>query len=123
MSLDDKEIPLAAHIEWFQTSLAKTDRAILIVLSGENPIGFVRFDILDNTAVVSIALAPNARGKGLAKSILLHGLTACPFKTTRFIAQIKCENAASLALFTALGFRHLSTKNNIQTFELKREIQ
>lgn len=96
------------HARWFAGRLARpaTGR-IWIGLLDEAPIGIVRVELeLDGPLIVSIALAPEARGRRLSPPLLDAGLAAArdAFPGVRFRAWIKADNGPSLALFRGAGF-------------------
>lgn len=103
-SLAPDPIPLDRHLDWFARALTDPDRQILIALS-PGPVGMVRFDRAGGNTTVSILLAPAARGRGLARPMLTGALALCRFRPTTLHATIRRNNAASLAVFVALGFQ------------------
>ncbi len=110
--------PMADHLNWFATALADPGRHLLV--AGDPPFAHLRLDEAgDGRAAVSILLAPDAQGRGLGRRLLalladaaraqgLHGL----------LAQVHRENAASLALFRAAGYRPAGTENGFASFRL-----
>jgi RimJ/RimL family protein N-acetyltransferase len=110
-SLSQDEIPLAAHMGWYRAALEDLARAFFIGSAEGSEIGFVRLDREDGVATVSIALAPEARGRGLSVPFLRAALDACPWPVAHFRAVVRPENAASRALFDRLGFEVKFTGN------------
>jgi ribosomal protein S18 acetylase RimI-like enzyme len=57
---------------------------------------------------VGISIAPDARGRGLAGRLLEVGLAAArgdaAFGAAGFLARVRPDNAASVALFRGAGF-------------------
>jgi RimJ/RimL family protein N-acetyltransferase len=104
-SLAQGEIPLGAHLGWYHAALADPARAFFIGRAEGADIGFVRLDRGKGDAMVSIALAPEARGRGLSVPFLAAALDACPWPVARFTAFIRPENGPSRALFDRLGFK------------------
>jgi len=115
-SLAQGEIPLGAHLGWYRAALDDPDRAFFVGVAGGEDIGFVRLDRAGAEAAVSIALAPEARGRRLARPFLSAALDACPWPVARIRAVVRPENAASRALFASAGF-HLRTDGNPLVFE------
>lgn len=103
-SLAQGAIPLGVHRGWFNRAVTDPDRLFLIGLVGEEEIGFVRLDREGDAAMISIALDPTARGRGLAVPFLLESLAACHWPVARFTAVVRPENAASRASFERAGF-------------------
>lgn len=95
------------HDRWFAARLGSPDSAIWIGEIDGRPIGQVRVIRTDERkGEVSISLAPEARGRGLSRPLLLAGMAAADrdLGVKTFIAAIRPGNAASLALFRAAGF-------------------
>lgn len=100
-----------AHVEWFRSKLASGDVRIYVAVDGSGrAVGQVRFEIdRPGRAVVSIVVAPEARGRGIGKLLLAAGVarSAKDLGLRRIHAYVKRENPASLALFRAAGFRRV----------------
>lgn len=108
-SMNDKPISAEAHNIWFKDTLADPDKFIFLGYDSnpDIPFGMVRFDVDANNhqADVSINLAPDARGKGLGKSLLGAGIKEfLTYRTCILSAQIKPENKASIACFKSNDF-------------------
>jgi N-acetylneuraminate synthase len=75
-------------------------------LDGELPLGFLRYRFIgDSKCDISINLAPEFRGKGLAVPLLLAGARhAKDFGTQEIVAEIKRENSASHKAFSRAGY-------------------
>lgn len=107
MSLSGQPVLPQEHIAWLERALTDTARQILIIEADGAPLGMVRFDLQGDAALVSIALSPDARGRGLARPALAQAIAALTLPARRLLAQIRPGNAASLALFAAMGFEPL----------------
>jgi RimJ/RimL family protein N-acetyltransferase len=97
------------HNKWFDYSLTNEFRLLVICeeIESQEKVAVVRFDIESERGLISINLAPNKRGKGLAKPCLREAILF--FKTTfpdvLFInAEIKTVNVPSRCVFEGLGF-------------------
>lgn len=120
MALNTTPLRWETHIDWLTQSLFRSDRALIIGEAHGIPFGILRFDFDDKHGLISITLAPEARGKGLAVPFLQACCTRYP--THHFTAQVRANNAPSLALFTRAGFTERNTENDIVTFEKDPEI-
>ena len=110
-SFNPGRIPWAEHVEWLRSRLAsKSIRIYLGVGPGGRAVGQVRFEVdRPGRAVVSIVVAPAARGKGIGKLLLAQGLprAAKDLRVRTVRAYVKSGNPASLALFRTGGFRRV----------------
>lgn len=101
-------IDRATHAAWFAERLAKSDGRIWIGVVDGVPIGQIRVDRdADGRGEVSISVAEEARGRGLARGLLLAGMAAATRElgVSTFVALVRPENTRSLALFRGAGFR------------------
>jgi UDP-2,4-diacetamido-2,4,6-trideoxy-beta-L-altropyranose hydrolase len=100
------------HTRWFAERLQDPHAVIYI---GENaggePVGLVRFQIKDDSAVLSVNVAPAFRGEGWGRELILFATRALlrtlarAGSVRRIDAFVKPENQASVRLFEASGFR------------------
>lgn len=107
---DPREIPYDEHRKWFEESLRKGGRFILMALEQREPAGVLRFDIVDpvtGTAEIDIYVAPEKQGRGLGREILKQGEEWARTNTGIRVlaAKVKEENSASLKMFGSRGFR------------------
>ncbi len=91
------------HVAWLEAKLEDDDCLFTMVEHGEQPCGFVRLDRVLESREVSIVTAPEERRTGVAQAAL--GLARDLVPGGDIIAYVKPENAASLALFQAAGYR------------------
>ncbi len=100
-------VPWGDHAGWFRAVLASEDRELYVVEQAGAPIGTVRFDRLEEPEwEVSITLAPEARGRGLAGPVLAAGERAFDGRHpgTRIVAAVLPGNEASQRLFRRAGY-------------------
>ncbi len=101
-------ITAADHHRWLERRLATPEDARIWIGERDGiPIGVVRFDRRARDSVeVSITVAPEARGRGLARPLLEAGVSAArdAFGPVTILADILPGNEASVRLFTAAGF-------------------
>lgn len=103
-SLSTEEIPFSQHMVWFARTMADASREILIAEQAGHAMGMVRFEREGPVTSVHILLEPEARGRGLARSVLSAAINASERRSTKLRATIRSNNAPSLALFRGLGF-------------------
>lgn len=105
---DPSPVSLDAHVAWWNQSLADAQRTLLIGLSEGRAFGVVRFDFdSPESAVISIYLDPEMKGKGMGRALLFSGLNWLKKhhpETSEVSAEILPENFASLRVFQAAGF-------------------
>lgn len=106
-----------AHADWLRSSLGREDRLLLVAEDGAGPVGTVRWDRAaagDGVGAdvgaeweVSITVAPERRGEGLAADLLAAGeawLRRTVPDAATLLAVVHRDNAASQRLFTASGW-------------------
>jgi UDP-2,4-diacetamido-2,4,6-trideoxy-beta-L-altropyranose hydrolase len=102
-------IPADVHEQWFARRLADPAAGrIWIGVAAGRPAGVMRVDRApDDALVVSITLAPEARGKGQSGALLGAGLAAArrAYPGAHFRAWIRVGNTVSSALFERAGFQ------------------
>lgn len=101
-------VPAQEHADWLQQSLDSGERMLLVMEDDRGPVGTVRWDLESAGWEVSITLAPDRRGAGLAGPVLTAGeralrTSAGPGVTVR--AVVHRDNAASARLFAGAGYR------------------
>ncbi len=107
MSFSTALIPWETHLPWLTGRLANP-HCRLYIGADENgaALGQVRLDRAGTTATLSIGLAPEARGRGLAARLVRLAAVECLHSGwCRLVeARVRPENAASLATFHRAGF-------------------
>lgn len=100
-------VPWNNHCRWFEGTLAETKRTQYLAETPEGaPAGQIRFEPEGDHAVVSVYLAADFRGKGLAPQLIRAGtLRYAEEKGIQtFVAWIKPENEPSRRSFLAAGY-------------------
>lgn len=64
------DIPWETHASWYQRQLERTDGGLFIGLVEGQRFGVARFDVAGNEAVITIAVSPEHRGRGLGKRLV-----------------------------------------------------
>ena len=79
-----------------------------VVLRGEQPVGVMLLNLLPQRAMaelVYLGLAPDARGHGLARALLTHGIALVrDYGATSLVLAVDDDNAPALRLYRQLGF-------------------
>lgn len=99
------EISAETHERWFAASLASATRRIWMAERAGVPVASTRTDDVEDDAVVSIMVAPDARGGGVGRAAL--AATCANWDATRsgdLRAFIHEANTASIRIFRRCGF-------------------
>jgi RimJ/RimL family protein N-acetyltransferase len=101
------------HRRWLHRALTNPSQLLLVVHDSGEPVGTVRFDRTDTDAdadgswEVSITMAPERRGRGLAAPVLATAeavLSVQVADATTLLALVHGDNDRSLALFHGAGY-------------------
>ena len=101
------EIDWEDHHAWFSRQVEAPGTAMLIGMIAGAGVGVVRFDLDGDVATVSIFLAPGLQGGGRGRALLQAGerwVGEHHPAIRRFRADVRAENAASVALFQGAGY-------------------
>jgi RimJ/RimL family protein N-acetyltransferase len=121
VSFQQDEIQPDEHRAWLEHKLADPTVQLFVASAGETPVGQLRLEMAEQRTVeLHIALAPEARGRGLAAPLLT--LAACErapaLGATRVLARVKENNERSLRSFRSAGFRERAGEPDERLFEL-----
>ena len=112
-SLSSEKITFKNHKKWFLEKLDDQNYIFLIAESGDDFIGQIRFDVKNKTALTSISLHRQFRGKGLGKILLRLGLEYLKknFPGIHLASgEIKSDNIAAIKNSEHAGFRFQKRK-------------
>lgn len=114
------EVEREEHVAWLERRLADPRSELYIAESAGAAVGQVRLDREDDsTAVVSVTVAPEARGRGLAAPMLRALASATQLGVRRLRAEVKPDNASSLRAFARAGYRELGRDERSVVLELE----
>lgn len=111
VSRSTERVSWEGHSQWYQRILEDPRRLLYVVERGGAPVGTVRFDALDAPDAaeweVSITLAPEARGHGLARAVLAAGEDAFDqdHPEATVVAAVLPGNVPSQRLFARAGYQ------------------
>lgn len=122
MSLTSGLIDWDGHSQWFSESLENKSRLLAICEDADigRKVAVVRFDVELDRALISINLAPDLRGKRLAKPCLSSAIAffQALFAHVSIIdAQIKSVNAPSKRVFEGVGFEFVKESGEVLYYE------
>lgn len=106
-SFNPDPIPYEVHERWFARKLSDPCTRIFIVVDPRGrDIGYVRFDIVDGEAEISVSIDKAERGKGYGTAAIKTGSDHLLREESvqRIVAYIKTDNLASIAAFKKAGF-------------------
>ena len=106
----------ATHRRWLAARLTSSTSRLYVGLDGERPIGQVRLEgAPDGRVEVGISVAAEARGRGIGHDLLRAGLEAGradpDLRVDVYVARVRPDNAASIALFTGSGFLFVGSED------------
>lgn len=92
--------------EVFLKELQRPDCLFTVAQVQEEAVGMASLNwILDEVHLMSIAVAPEWRGKGLARQLLGENLAFCQLLDLRWMTlEVKWDNPPALALYKSYGF-------------------
>ena len=99
----------AEHRAWLAARLASSATHLYLGSDDAGPVGHVRFERdQDGLVEVGVSVAPDRRGHGHGRALVEAGIAAVGGTTADpvrgFLARIRPDNAASIALFETVGF-------------------
>ena len=121
MAFHTEPIPWENHIKWFNTKVKSPKSHLLLCYHGLEPIGQVRFDILDgDEAEIDISIDKDQRGKGYGRAMLNAAIEYeyLMNNVSSFISEVKHENLSSNKLFLTCGFHLQKSYNNTNYYSL-----
>lgn len=112
VSTQTAPLDYARHEQWVAAVLSNTDRPLLIGEQCGDPIGVVRFDIVEDCAEVSIYLVPGVTGAGQGSDLL--AAAECWLRRNRpdvatLRATVLDANTASHRLFLRSGYQPIES--------------
>ncbi|MBN2014540.1 MAG: GNAT family N-acetyltransferase [Candidatus Altiarchaeota archaeon] len=124
-SFSSHKISAEEHSRWFDGVLVSKKRVLMMIMVGEERVGQVRFDIMDDDseAEINVTIAPAWRGKGLG-SIALRKACERFFNERESLrclrARIKKFNKASINAFHDASFKEAGSDSQIVLMVLRR---
>lgn len=111
-SLTADPVPWPAHLAWLEAGLTREDRMLLVVEDVGGPVGTVRWDLVgEGEWEVSITVAPDRRGRSLARPLLevaeaelSEVLGSSRADATAYLAVVNVDNPASVRLFETSAY-------------------
>ena len=100
-------VPWESHLAWLEARLSDRLSGQWIAEEDGHPVGQVRLQERGHGLEVSVYVIPEQRGRALALALVRHAVDEASrlWPERAVIARIRTNNAASLRLFAAAGFR------------------
>ncbi len=106
-SFNTRYIPYEEHKSWFAHKLTDPHSRIFMVANAQGrDAGYVRFDLVNQEATISVSIDSNERRKGYGTAAIKSAadLLLGTEPVHRVIAHIRRDNPASVAAFERAGF-------------------
>lgn len=106
-SFNKEMIDLKSHLSWFEKKLKQKDCLMFIMMDDGQKVGNIRLDVTEGVGEISYMIAPEYRGKGYGRKILilleakLNDLGADVKTLTAFVLK---DNIASMRCFMDNGY-------------------
>ena len=108
-SHNSDEVQWESHMEWLKKSLVSNTRILYIAEADGTPVGTMRADKENGEQEMSWTVAPEARGKGVGKQMVLQFVQEV-LPGAKIVACIKHGNVASEKIAQALGLSPVKKK-------------
>ncbi len=108
-SVTRRPVSEVEHAQWFSAQLADGTVRLWIAEEAGDPVGQVRLDVTEGTGTVSIGVATQHRGRGIAETMLRAMIEAVAGDDdVRLLkALTHPDNTSSLRAFERAGFRRV----------------
>jgi len=112
-SFSPEPIPWENHVRWYAGKSVDPLCFFYVATNGcGQPIGQVRFELANHEAVISVSLAPAARGKGYGAALIVRGIEQLFSESGADLvhAYIKTDNSTSVRAFEKADFEDAGLK-------------
>ena len=93
-----------------RSQLDKSDSRCTIAVEDDRIIGFLAFEqVLDEGSVVEIAVHPDCRRKGIARSLITDAIQNADGLDTVFL-EVRESNSPAVGLYESLGFERIGVR-------------
>lgn len=109
-SVNQEQIEWDTHVSWYEKALNDKNTCIYLAMVSSDVVGYVRFNKQGKSAIISISLGENFRGKGYGIKVLTSGIKKFVLTSgvTELVANIRKNNEASNKLFLKAGFKQVA---------------
>jgi RimJ/RimL family protein N-acetyltransferase len=103
------------HMRWLERVLADPGTELFVAYRDREAVGTARLDF-GKDARISVTVAPEHRGKGLAVPLIRAACTAS--RGRRVVAEIRADNSRSIRAFEHAGFQFDSHRGELLRYTL-----
>ena len=106
-SYNSNPINYADHQKWFKNKILNSNSYLYVFTLADIPIGQIRFDLINDEAMISYSIDKKFRGNGYGSIVLEKGIHAFKnesIEKTKIVGYVKTKNIASVKTFRNLGF-------------------
>jgi RimJ/RimL family protein N-acetyltransferase len=121
-SLHDKEVSWENHLAWLKESLSSSNRTLYLAEKKGKLLGTIRADKKEEGIELSWTVAPEARGHGYGKTMVLQFVREV-FPHEKIIATVEENHVASKKIAEALGLHPaelVTDEKNTRSFRVWR---
>ena len=106
-ALTNNKIEKEGHHLWFNSKVNDPNVYYYLAMVTQQPVGSIRFDLVENEAVISYLIDPKFHGNGFGKKIVALGIEhfRLDYQPFPIIGIVKNENKPSLKIFRDLNFK------------------
>lgn len=101
-SLTSEPVAWDDHVAWLERAIADPRRALYVAEDDLGPLGTARLDEDPPPPVISVTIAPERRGEGLAAPLIA---ALAELRGPPIVAIVKPGNERSMRAFVRCGFR------------------
>lgn len=116
-SFSGEMIDYNTHVKWFENKLKSKENDLFVAQENKTPVGMLRLDYHQKTAVISYSVAKEERKKGYGKQILqLAENYVQNNKDTidELLGEVKKDNIISMHRFEQLGYIKIDKRYYIE---------
>ncbi len=114
VSFSPDPIPWESHMRWYAGKADDPNCFFYVAANGSgDPLGQIRFERTGREAIVSVSLAPSARGKGMGSALIVRGAEQFLAESNADLVRafIKMDNLASARAFEKADFKDAGIMN------------
>ena len=112
---DNRSINFKNHKVWFLKKIKDNNHKFFKIILNKNDVGYLRFEHIDNAAVVSICIDRKFSGKGIGRKALILSEKK-NLRKKILISKIKKNNLASMKMFTYAKYKNLYQSKKFSLF-------